>query len=121
MALFVNLPVYKLGYDLLLEIFTRTKIFAREYKYTLGEKLKAEAIELLINVYKANKARKQTRIAYIDHARQNVEVVRLLLRLCKDLKIIGVKGYVLVNNQVEELSKQLTAWQKYTAGAKVDE
>lgn len=44
------------------------------------------------------------------------EGIRLLLRLCKDLKIIGIKGFVALNIQVEELSKQLASWQKYTAG-----
>lgn len=37
MALFSGLPVYTLGYDLLLSVYDRTKLFSREYKYTLGE------------------------------------------------------------------------------------
>lgn len=89
MALFTDLPVYKLGYDLLIAIFERTKIFTKEYKYTLGEKLKNEVLELLINIYKANKSKSINRQDYIDAARKNVELVRLLLRICKDLKIIG--------------------------------
>jgi len=50
-----------------------------------------------------------------------VGVIRLLLRLCKDLKIIGMKGYVALNMQVEELSKQLASWQKYTVGVHTKE
>ncbi|MEA2040981.1 MAG: four helix bundle protein [Bacteroidota bacterium] len=121
MALFSELPVYKLGYDLLIAIYNRTKLFTREYKYTLGEKLKNEILELLINIYKANKSKQATRLQYIDTARQNIEVVRLLLRVTKDLKIIGIKGHVVLNVQVEELSKQLSSWQKYTAGAHTKE
>jgi len=121
MALFSELPVYKLGYDLLIAIYDRTKLFTREHKYTLGEKLKNETLELLINIYKANKSKQTTRMQYIDTARQNIEVVRLLLRVAKDLKIIGIKGHVALNVQVEELSKQLSSWQKYTAGAHTKE
>jgi|TARA_B110000459_G_C16591143_1_gene486309 hypothetical protein len=116
MALFSELPVYKLGYDLLIQTYQRTAVFSREYKYTLGERLKKETADMLINIYKANKSKKETRQQNIDQARENVEVVRLLLRLCKDLKIIGIKGFVALNIQVEELSKQLASWQKYTAG-----
>lgn len=116
MALFTELPVYKLGYDLLIVVYERTKTFSREYKYTLGERLKNETTDMLINVYKSNKSKKETRLQYIDNARQNIEVLRLLLRICKDLKIMGIKGFVALNIQVEELSKQLAAWQKYTAG-----
>ena len=91
MALFSELPVYKLGYDLLIAIYDRTKLFNREHKYTLGEKLKNETLELLINIYKANKSKQATRLQYIETARQNIEVVRLLLRVTKDLKIIGIQ------------------------------
>lgn len=92
-------------------------MFSREYKYTLGEKLKNETLELLTNIYKANKSKHDTRLQYIDAARQNVEVARLLLRVTKDLKVIGIKSFVVLNVQVEELSKQLASWHKYTAGA----
>jgi len=121
MALFTELPVYKLGYDLLIQTYKRTAIFSREYKYTMGERLKNETTDMLINIYKANKSKKENRVQYIDQARQNVEVVRLLLRICKDLKLIGMKGFVALNIQVEELSKQLASWQKYTAGVHANE
>lgn len=42
MAQYEDLPVYKATYDLLLGIFRFTKDFSREYKYTVGEKLKNE-------------------------------------------------------------------------------
>ncbi len=50
-----------------------------------------------------------------------MEVVRLFLRICKDLKVIGMKGFVALNIQAEELSKQLASWQKYTARAHANE
>ena len=46
MALYSDLPVYKSTYDLLLAIFRFTKDFGKEYKYTVGESLKKETIEL---------------------------------------------------------------------------
>jgi HEAT repeat protein len=121
MALFSELPVYKLGYDLLIKLYQRTAVFSREYKYTMGERLKNEITDMLINIYKAHKSKKETSALYVEGARQNMEVVRLLLRICKDLKVIEMKGFVALNIQVEELSKQLASWQKYTAGAHANE
>jgi len=46
MSTYNDLPVYKATYDLLLEIFRFTKGFSKEYKYTVGESLKKETIEL---------------------------------------------------------------------------
>ena len=54
MALYSDLPVYKSTYDLLVAIFSFTKDFKKEYKYTVGESLKKETIELLTLIYRAN-------------------------------------------------------------------
>jgi hypothetical protein len=54
MAQYDELPVYKATYDLLLEMFRFTKDFSKEYKYTVGESLKKETIELITLIYRAN-------------------------------------------------------------------
>jgi hypothetical protein len=121
MALFTELPVYKLGYDLLIQVYKITGSFTKEFKYTVGERLKNETLELLINIYKANKAKTETRRHYIESARGNLEIVRLLFRVIKDLNVTGMKNFVTLNVHVEELSKQLASWQKYTVGAHTQE
>jgi hypothetical protein len=50
MKLHSDLPVYKSTYDLLLGIFEFTKSFSKEYKYTVGESLKKETIDLLTSI-----------------------------------------------------------------------
>ena len=59
MTIYLYLPVYKASYDLILELFKVIKEFNREYKYTLGESIKKEAIELVTDIYRANKLRKK--------------------------------------------------------------
>jgi hypothetical protein len=57
MGLHNELPVYKASYDLLIEIFQFTKEFSKDYKYTVGESLKKETIELLTLIYRADSSR----------------------------------------------------------------
>ena len=54
MALHQDLPVYKACYDLLLALFRFTKDFSKEYKYTVGESIKKETIDLLTLIFRAN-------------------------------------------------------------------
>ena len=54
MALYSFLPVYKVSYDLLVDLFVFTKEFNKEYKYTVGESIKKETIEMIVNIYRAN-------------------------------------------------------------------
>ncbi len=53
MAEYDGLTVCKTSYDLLLEIFRFTKEFNQEFKYTVGESLKKETLELIILIYRA--------------------------------------------------------------------
>lgn len=93
MATYNHLPVYKASYDLLVELFRFTKDFSREYKYTLGESIKKETVEMIINIYRANSTYSKEKI--IQSARENVEVIRLFLRLLKDLKQVNLKKWEL--------------------------
>jgi len=109
MALYYYLPVYKTSYDLLLGIFQLTKDFSREYKYTIGQDLKKATTEMILNIYRANRiARKKDTI---QSARENIEVIRLYVRLLKDLKQINIKKLAHINELIESVSKQLTSWQ----------
>ena len=49
-----NLPVYKVSYDLLQKLFVVVHNFRKEYKYTIGETIKKEVIDLIIAIYRAN-------------------------------------------------------------------
>jgi len=54
------------------------------------------------------------KIIHIDVARENVEMIRLFIRLMQDFGQLSLKTFVEINQAIEEVSKQLTAWEKYS-------
>jgi hypothetical protein len=62
-----------------LEIFLFTKEFSKEYKYTVGESLKKETIDLLPLIFRANS--RSDKNAVLQQARESIEVIRLLARI----------------------------------------
>ena len=84
MAIYTNLPVYKTSYDFLVELFVITKEFNREYKYTLGENIKKESLEMIANIYRANSS--QNKAPFIQKAREKIEAIRIFFRLTRDLR-----------------------------------
>ena len=111
MALYYNLPVYKSSYRLVIMLFEYSSSFTREYKYTVGQELKDEGLLLIKNLYRANKA--IDKLASISEARENVEMIRLFLRLMQDLDQLSLKKFVEISLVAEEISKQLVLWEKY--------
>lgn len=112
MSIYLYLPVYKASYDLVLEIFRTIKEFNREYKYTLGESIKKEAIEMITDIYRANSS--FSKEPHIKKAREKIETIRIFFRLARDLRQVGLKRFVDVNEKIENISKQLTAWERST-------
>ncbi len=110
MVTYNNLPVYKTSYDLLLIIFDITKTFEKQYKYTLWDKIKNEIIDLITSIYRANNSF-ENRLQNIKKSREQIEVLRLYIRLCKDLKLIKLENFVDLSEKIESLSKQLFAWE----------
>ncbi|MGB4095953.1 MAG: four helix bundle protein [Bacteroidales bacterium] len=111
MAIYYNLPVYKKTYDLILELFNLSSNLPKAYKYTLGERIQLDAIEVIINIYKANASIEK--LEYISKSREHIEIIRLMIRILYDTKQINLKRMIVINKKIEEISKQLVGWQKY--------
>lgn len=115
MALYFNLPVYKESYSLLLLVFQFCGKLPREYKYTLGERLKNESTDVLIKIFEASKTSDALKLKNIEDALVHIEKCRLYIRLLKDLNIWGVSKQATLNQKIESISKQLTQWSVYVA------
>ena len=108
MALFYDLPVYKDTYKLILLVYGITKEFPREYKYTLGQDMKHDAILLVRSIYRANRSMDKTQ--YLEEFLDNFEILKLEIRLCVDMKILSPKQQSETEFLLESIGKQITGW-----------
>lgn len=100
------LQIYKLGYDILLEIHRYVETMPRTHRYTVGERLKNESIELSLVTYQIGKNSDVNRNKLL--AGEKVEIIRLLFRLMVDLKRISQAYFVAINRKLEHLYLSLT-------------
>ena len=108
MALFYDLPVYKETYKLILLIFEISKDFPREYKYTLGQDMKHDALLLVRSIYRAN--RSESKKEHLEEFLDNFEILKLEIRLCVDMKILSIKKQSETAVLLESIGKQITGW-----------
>jgi hypothetical protein len=114
MARYEHIRIFQCAYMLTLEIYKTTKNYSKEYKYTLGEKLKISAHELLDLIMKTNSLPDKEKTRYfplIDFKKENL---RVYLRISFDLKLISGGRLKDLNEKIEEIGKQLGGWQKWT-------
>ena len=112
MALYYDLPVFKEVYQMTLKIFQFTSNFPREYKFTLGQDLKRDCIVLVRYIYRANKTKEKT--VYLEQFLDSFEIVKLEIRLCRDLHLLTIKQQASLVENLDSIGKQITAWRNAT-------
>ena len=110
MAQYEHLPIYKQTYDILLRTMVATKDFPREYKYTLGQKLRDELIELVVMIYRANTTMDKRK--HIETILERIQAVQLLMRISHDMKILARSHYAALAQMTDILGRQAQGWLK---------
>ena len=111
MARSEHLPIYKASYDLCLYLEEAVHGFSRYHKYTLGSDLRDGARRALKLVVRANARR--DRVAVLLELREQLEELKVLLRLGHDLKVFArFTSFEHAITQVIELAKQNEGWLK---------
>lgn len=111
MALYYNLPVYKDTYQLIMLIYEVTRQFPREYKYSLGQDMKRDAMELVRSIYRANRSLEKKR--FLEEYLEQFELLKLEIRIAHDLWVLGLKNYADISVLMDNIGKQVTGWKNY--------
>lgn len=112
MVLYTELPVYRDTYQLILRIFEITKEFSKEYKYTIGQDMKRDALSLMRSIYRANKH--DNRTAHLEVFLDELELLKLEIRLCVDMKLMPIRKQAVISELLERIGKQVTGWRNAT-------
>lgn len=108
-----DLPIYKATYDLMLNLMNYVKNMEKGYKQLIGNKLLEECSESILMIYKANYARGKERVNCINLLKNKLEVLQLLIRLSKDLRLISIKQFSNLIEIQDSINKQINGWLKY--------
>lgn len=111
MARTKHLPIYKVGYDLLQMVTQLIKHFSRDYRPTLGQRLHAESVNLVVLVYRANAAR--DKVPHLESLLESLQVVEMLLQLASDLHLISRDQYARTIPLTDGIGKQAGGWAHY--------
>jgi hypothetical protein len=110
MTLHFNLPIYKEAYALFQKVITITRDMPRDFRASVGGRLRDEALDATVLIFRANKAK--DKLAHLDALIERVEVLGLLLRLSMDMKFISRGQYAEAIQISNSVGKQANGWRK---------
>ncbi len=110
MALHIELPIYKLAYDLLSLATDLTRNVPRDFKSSLGAQIRNECVTMLVLIGRANAA--SDKVPHLDAMLESQQVIELLMRLSHDKHFISPKQWARSIELTERIGRQGGGWRK---------
>lgn len=107
-----ELIIYQKHYDLMVYSFPIIGRFPKEQRFVLGQQIETAMLEIGKAIVHANKLRqKRAKLYEID---VELEKLRFLIRLAKDLKMMSIAKYGRHCERLDEIGRLLGGWLKST-------
>jgi hypothetical protein len=98
---------YKLCHDSI-------KNFPKTERYSLGQKTENTILELLELTLKASFVPRWEKMPYLKEADQKINLLKILIRVSGEIKILRDKKYFLLEERLQEIGRMLGGWIKNT-------
>ena len=109
-----NMEIWKVSYDLVLDIYRIDKNFPEEEKKTLVSQLKRAAISIPLNIAEGSSRMTNKEFLYfINYAFGSAKEVEVLLNLSRDLKFIDNKKFSELHSKLDHLMAKLFSFMGY--------
>ena len=107
-------PVVNKAYDFVLWLLPKVENFPRAHRFTVGDRLTANGLDLLTSLVEAAYAHKKDEL--LQTANRKVNSTRYLLRLAKDLRLLSVDSYGFSAEKLDEIGRMVGGWRKAHPG-----
>jgi len=99
-------------YDLIVWFSPKITSFPKKYKYTLGDRLTNSMLSILEGIISARYSKKKEH--FLRQCNLEIEKLRFLMRLAKDLQCLEINSYEFAITKLEEIGKMIGGWEKYS-------
>ena len=108
--MFQNLPIFEKTYELILWLYPTVSKFPKSQRFVLGQHIENTALKILEGIIHSNQER--NKLLYLKQVSVELDKLRILIRLSKDLKFISIRQYGFGAEKINEIGKMLGGWIK---------
>ncbi len=115
-----KLILFQKAYDFLLWLFPLINRLPKHHRPVLGRQIEELGIRILLDIIAANSMRGAKRKEMQELISTEIDKLRILVRLTKDLKFMSVKQYTFASQRINELGSVLSGWMRAGQPQKVE-
>lgn len=104
-----EIPLFQKVYDFYKLYYEYSDHFPKKSRPVLAHKTEKTILELLEIISKASHSSKN-KTEYLLEASNKVDLLKVLFRLCYELKIIDQKKYFILEEKLQEIGRMVGGW-----------
>ncbi len=106
-----EIKILPLLYDFIVWYSSKISNYPRKYKYTLGNRITDIQLNILEQIIEAKYGSKK-KAHFLRRANIELEKLRFMIRLSKDLQCINLKTFENTSKQINTIGKMIGGWEK---------
>lgn len=107
-----DIPIFQKTYELYKLFYQYLVNFPKKDRYTLGQRCENAILDLLEAITQAGQLPKAKKLPVLQKASTKLDLTKVLIRLCKDLKILDNQKYLTLESELQEIGRMLGGWIK---------
>ena len=109
-----DIPIFKRAYELYKAFYGYRDGIPKQDRHTIWQRCENIILDILENILLASQTYKAEKLPALEKASLKLNVLRVFLRLMKEVKTIDGKKYVTLEGLVDEIGRMLGGWIKST-------
>jgi len=110
----LEIPIFKKTMELYKTCHLFRNSVPKQDRFTLWQKCENNILEMLEYLLIANQLPKEEKLPQLEKMNINLNLLRVFLRIAKEVKAIDNKKYVCLEKIVDEIGRMLGGWIKST-------
>lgn len=107
-----DIPILKKVYELYKTFHEYRRLVPKHDRHTIYERSEHVILDIIECIYYAGYSKTTQKLAILDKASMKLNVLRLLVRLMKDTKTLDTKKYIVLQEIIDEIGRQIGGWSR---------
>jgi len=108
----LDIPIFQKAYELYKVFYEYEAHFPKKDRYTLGQRIENAILDVIEAIIIASQLSKSEKLPVLKKASVKLDLLKVLVRLAKDLKALDNKKYLILESNIQEIGKMLGGWIK---------
>lgn len=109
-----DIPIFKKIYEFYKGFYGLRNFISRQDRYTIWQRCENLILDILENILWASQLSRAEKLPVLEKNSLRLNLLRVFFRLCKDIKVLDGRKYILFEEDVDEIGRMLGGWIKST-------